>query len=612
MVSMLILNGKHIDKKINICHIPTNDFILTGIKTGCNRHPDNKSVLMKTDPSFLVCWLFILVLSALTACSPVVTKTCFAPLPDNNRYATLRFDDQNNVKTEYSTVEPEEVLKEELAALKKVGDWEDGPQQKKTAGARKSTSDFPITINKQVKFYLHLFQSRQRPYIKRWLARSTKYLPMIRKELRKAGLPQDLAYLAMIESGFNPSAYSHAHAAGLWQFIRSTGRSYNLRIDSWVDERRAPEKATKSAVAYLANLYNQFGSWYLAVAAYNAGEGKIDRAIKKYKTKDFWKLARQPYLNLETKRYVPKLIAAILIAKNPQKYGLGNINYQEPLHYELVKVPPRTNISAVAMAGNISTATLRKLNSELRTNLTPPGRKPYTLKIPAGTHDLVTQNLPRVYPVATFDYKTHIVRQGDTLTSICRRYRLNKTILLKANNLRIAKLHVGQHLRIPYQITKYVLLKKGESLKDLFARAAGGEGPILHQIKPGETLSSIAKRYNVSVKLIMRWNNLQNANRIRAGRQLALYLSRPGQQNRTATYARARQAPGVTTLAAAKKQKITTTSDETAIVYYQVQRGDTLWDIAHKFQISTGDIREWNNLTSNMIHPGTRLVVGKG
>ncbi|VAW36448.1 Membrane-bound lytic murein transglycosylase D [hydrothermal vent metagenome] len=566
---------------------------------------------MKPAPSFLVCWLLVLALSALTACSPAVTETRFSPLPVSNRYATLHFDDKNNVKIEYTTVEPEEVLKEELSALKKVGDWDDGHQQKETADSRKVTSDFPITINKQVEFYLDLFQNRQRSYIKRWLARSTKYLPMIREELRKAGLPQDLAYLAMIESGFNPSAYSHAHAAGLWQFIRSTGRNYNLRIDSWVDERRAPEKATKSAVAYLSNLYNQFGFWYLAVAAYNAGEGKINRAIKKYKTKDFWKLARKPYLNLETKRYVPKLIAAILIAKDPQKYGLTDINYQSPLQYDTIKVPPRTNIGAVAMACDISTAKLRKLNSELLTNLTPPGRKDYALKIPAGTHDLVAQNLSRVYPIAAIGYKTHIVRRGDTLTRICRRYRLNKTILLKANNLRTARLHAGQHLRIPYRSTRYIMLKKGESPENFFARSAGGEGPILHQIKPGETLSGIARRYRVSVEIIMRWNNLQSAGRIRAGQQLALYLFRPG-QNQAAVAALAPQHPGTPTLADVNKKKTTRTADETALVYYRVQRGDTLWDIAQKFRISTGNIREWNNLTSNMIHPGRRLVVGKG
>ncbi len=566
---------------------------------------------MKSAPSFSFCWLLVLALSALTACSPAVTKTCFSPIPVSDRYATLHFDDQNNVKIEYTTVEPEEVLKEELSALKKVGEWEDGHQQKETAGSRKVTSDFPITINKQVEFYLNLFQNRQRPYIKRWLARSTKYLPMIREELRKAGLPQDLAYLAMIESGFNPSAYSHAHASGLWQFIRSTGRNYNLRIDSWVDERRAPEKATKSAVAYLSNLYDQFGFWYLAVAAYNAGEGKINRAIKKYKTKDFWKLARKPYLNLETKRYVPKLIAAILIAKDPQKYGLTDINYLPPLRYDIVKVPPRTNIGAVALACNISTAKLRKLNSELRTNLTPPGRQAYALKIPAGTHALVARNLSRVYPVAMIGYKTHIVRRGDTLTRICRRYRLNKTILLKANNLRTGRLHAGQHLRIPYRSTRYVLLKKGESPENFFTRVAGGEGPILHQIKPGETLSAIARRYGVPVEIIMRWNNLHNAGRIRAGQQLALYLSRPG-QNRPAVSVLAPRRPGTLILADVNKQKSTPAADETTLVYYRVQRGDTLWDIAQKFRISTGNIREWNNLTSNMIHPGRRLVVGKG
>ena len=214
-------------------------------------------------------------------------------------------------------VETEAELEEELSGLQKIGPWEEGISLDRPAEEVDITRGFPLTINKQVRFYLDLFQNKQHHYFQKWLERSTLYLSDIEKELKKSDLPRDLAYLAMIESGFNPLAYSPAHAAGLWQFITTTGRKYNLKINSWIDERRHPYKSTRAAAAYLADLYDEFDDWYLAVAAYNAGEGKIKQAIRKYKTRDFWKIAQTRYLHLETKRYVPKLIAAILIAPRP-------------------------------------------------------------------------------------------------------------------------------------------------------------------------------------------------------------------------------------------------------------------------------------------------------
>jgi len=566
---------------------------------------------MKTDPSLPACWLLIVMLSAISACTTPINKTTdLIPQPDE-LYATLQFDDDKNINVKYSAAEPEEVLQKELSALNQTGNWDDGTQEQSIAAPHK-TYDFPVTVNKQVQFYLDLFQTQQRRYFKRWLARSTKYLPMIQQELDAAGLPRDLAYLAMIESGFNPSAYSRSRAAGLWQFIRSTGRNYNLRIDSWVDERRDPEKATKSAVAYLTDLYEEFGSWYLAVAAYNAGEGKIERAVRKYKTRDFWKLAKHRYFKLETKRYVPKLIAAIMIANEPEKYGFKDIDYQPPRQYDAITVPPRTDLRAVALTCNSDIKTIRKLNNELLRGFTPPGRASYELKIPNGAHDLVASNLSRLYPVVTTGYKTHIVRRGDSITRICNIYNLNKTILLKANNLHSAKLRAGQHLRIPYQTTKYVLLKKGETPESRFARAKTGGKLFLHQIKKGETLSRIARLYNVSVDIIMQWNDLQSAHKIRAGRQLALYLDQHGGTTPPPPAAVAQNTPTAPILRESKKRKSENPDRETRVTYYRVQRGDSLWAIAKKFQVSTLDIRLWNDLRSNTIHPGTQLVVRKG
>ncbi len=537
-----------------------------------------------------------LVAVVFSGCSPL-SETAFL-FQETDQYEATEIGNRNSTAVQYTENEPEQVLAEELSALDKVGEWEESPIVVEIIEPEEITYDFPIVINKQVEFYLDLFQNKQRRYFERWLSRSSKYLPFIQEQLREAGLPQDLAYLAMIESGFNPSAYSKSHAAGMWQFIRSTGKNYGLSINSWVDERRDPEKATKAAIEYLSFLHQEFDSWYLAVAAYNAGEGKIGRGIKKYKTRDFWKLASKKYLKLETKRYVPKLIATILIAKEPAKYGFKNVQYQKPENYDRIKVPPRTDLNAVALASNFSVKQIRKLNNELLKNYTPPGKSSYDLKIPNGTYDLVASNLTRLHPVVTTDYKTHTVRRGDTLTAICRKYKLSKTTLLKANNLHSAKLIAGQRLRIPYQTTKYVLLKNGETPASRFAGSKKDGQLYLHFVERGETLSKISKLYNVPVEIIMHWNDLESVHKITAGQSLALYLNKPVQ-------------PDITIASAGTSASVKASDRQPQVTYYRVKNGDSLWTIARRFEVSPREIKKWNNLTSNLIHPGIRLVVKK-
>ncbi len=533
----------------------------------------------------------------LSGCAPTY-KTTYHRV-DSDLYATLNFNSSRNIVIQYTDNEPEEALEEELSALDKVGAWEEIHEEviEVPEVKQKVVYDFPIVVNKQVDFYLNLFQNKQRSYFEKWLSRSTQYLPFILEELRKAGLPEDLAYLALIESGYNPSAYSKSHAVGLWQFIKSTGKEYGLRVDSHVDERRNPEKSTVAAIRYLSDLYREFDSWYLAVAAYNAGPGKMRRAIKKYNTRDFWKLAGNKYLQLETKRYVPKLIAAIIIAKDPEKYGFTDISYQAPAKYDFIKVPPMTDLQAVALAGNFSVKQIRELNNELMKWSTPPGKKSYELRIPYGSQPLVAKNLDRLHPVVTTDYKTHVVQKGDTLTAICRKYNLNKTTLLKANNLNSAKLIAGQRLRVPYQVTKYVLLKDGETPESRFAKAEKGGALHLHVVKSGETLSKISKLYNVTPEIIMQWNNLRNINTIQVNQTLALYLEKSG--------------PAETLVVSydATKPSSTKEARKPRTTHYRVKSGDSLWSIARKFNVSPQDIKRWNKLTSNLIHPGRELLV---
>ena len=511
--------------------------------------------------------------------------------------------------------EPEQCLTEELEALRRSGTWQAQTDLTLHDQSKETSYDFPVVINKQVKAYLDIFQNKQKKTFGRWLARSGKYIPMFQRELREAGLPQDLAYLAMIESGFNQRAYSRAKAVGLWQFIKGTGKQYNLRIDRYVDERRHAEKSTKAAVAFLSDLYADFGDWHLAVAGYNAGAGKIGRGLKRYKVDNFWSLAQHRYLRLETKRYVPKLIAAIIIAKNPEQYGFTNIQYEAPLEYETLRVGPGLSLDAVALICDTNSKEIKKLNQELKTGRTPLNKSHYDVQIPVGKKELAEANLPRLNSVVSTGYKTHVIRKGDTLSKICKRYNINKTTLLKINNLRSSKLVAGKHLRIPYSSARYRLLAKGSKGNIVT------DDLVLHTIKPGETISKIADSYNIPPELIVTWNGLKSIHKIRAGQQLALYIV---DDSKTLSFTKSPQPSTPSRIIAtpskrnssmiilAEQKKFSVkevTPAKSKITWYQVRRGDSLWTIARKFNLSTKQLKTWNKLKSNRIHPGIKLKI---
>jgi peptidoglycan lytic transglycosylase D len=564
---------------------------------------------------FSICWFSFALL--FSSCAQKDTAFLY-PLP-NGEIASPVSSVATDPELLLVEAEPEQCLTEELEALRRTGTWLSTDMSAIHSAAHETEYDFPIVINKQVQAYLDIFQYRQKKTFGRWLARSGRYVPMFQKELREAGLPEDLAYLAMIESGFNQRAYSRARAVGLWQFMKGTGKDYNLRIDRYVDERRHAEKSTKAAVAFLSDLYADFGDWHLAVAGYNAGGGKINRGLKRYKCNDFWSLAEHKYLRLETKRYVPKLIAAIIIAKNPEQYGFDAIVYETPLEYETLRVGPGLSLDAVALLSGSNSKVIKKLNRELTTGRTPLNKKHYDVQIPVGTKKIAAANLPRLHRVATTGYGTHVIQKGDTISAICRRYNINKTTLLKINNLRSSRLIAGKHLRIPQGKIRYRLLGDGEE-----ARLASSE-LILHKIRPGETISKIADKYNVPADLIVTWNGLKSVHKIRAGQQLALYIEEAGesvaisgkpavkvrQKTKSLLAGKNKNNSALIVLAQQKKSQIEEAepTNTTAISWYRVRRGDSLWSIARKFNLSTSQLRAWNNLKSNRIHPGNKLKI---
>lgn len=550
---------------------------------------------------------------------------------DGQHSADLRLsNDQELVSVAPDDAEdPETDLTTEMEALRRAGSWatNNNASQNQALSPDTTCSDFPIVINNQVQAYLDLFQNQQRKSFSIWLSRSGKYLPMMQKELKDAGLPQDLAYLAMIESGYNQRAYSKSDASGLWQFIPGTGSLYNLKMNRHIDERRDAEKSTKAAVSFLSNLYEEFGDWHLAVAAYNAGPGKIGKGLERYESKDFWTLAQYDYLAMETKRYVPKLIASIIIAKNPEKYGFTNVPFEAPLSYDTLEVGPGLTLDAVALISNCERKAIDNLNQELSTDKTPLNQGSYRIKIPVGSKEIASKNLPRLHRVATTDYKTHTITKKDSLTQICDRYDINKTTLLKVNNLRSQKLVSGQRLRIPYQNIRYHLLPEGV---DNIVADANQDNLVLHQIKKGESMAQIARKYKIPAELIVSWNDLPSNYKLKTGQQLSLYIDQKDQENiqsKTKPAITASTPPQNDTMVIlATKTKIIQKNEAKAIAtvsstqqkqapvtpthsWYKVQDGDTLWTIAKAFNLSPVQIKQWNKLQSNVIHPGKQLKI---
>jgi hypothetical protein len=304
---------------------------------------------------------------------------------------------------------------EELYAKSGIPGWDPSLEEELKKWDHQIKFDLPIQMNKQVRAYLVYFSTERKGTIRRYLSRSTRYLPLIKGVFQEYGLPEDLAYLAMIESGFSPNAYSHAHACGMWQFIRGTGARYGLAMDRYVDERRDPEKSTRAAAKYLLDLYKQFGSWYLAAASYNCGEGRVQKELNHSNHKNFWELSANQCLPTETKNYVPQMIAATIIAKNPEKFGFKSVPYLPALAVDKVQVNEPTSLKAAAVAVNVPTEEVQSLNPELLRGITPPDGK-YTLNLPAKSQEAFAKNIviARLEHPAVASRSTRVARGAAT------------------------------------------------------------------------------------------------------------------------------------------------------------------------------------------------------
>jgi membrane-bound lytic murein transglycosylase D len=397
-------------------------------------------------------------------------------------------------------------------------------------------SDIPLAVNDKVQYFIRYFQGPARSSFARWLSRSERYIPMMRQILRKEGMPEDLVYLAMIESGFTPHAVSVASAVGPWQFISGTGKRYDLRIDQWIDERRDPIKSTVAAALYLKELYAIFNKdWYLAAAGYNAGENKILRAISMYNSRDFWQLSRGEYLKKETKDYVPKLLAAAIIAKEPARYGFADIAYLPPIEFDTVTIPTPTDLELVARLCDVPVQTIRDLNPELRRWCTPPSYADYQLKIPYGSKDRFEEQYAQVPAAERQSVRTvhvrHKVARRETVATVARRYGTSEEALRKLNGLRKGqRLVAGKRILVP-QIAGPIASDPAPRVAAASPKEQKGFTKY-YTVKKGDTLESVARKFSISTRLLTAWNNLKAKGRValRPGKRIivAKYVEKKG------------------------------------------------------------------------------------
>lgn len=397
-----------------------------------------------------------------------------------------------------------------------------------------SRYDFPITMNSKVEGWIDYFTGRGREHMERYLSRSSRYLPLMKQTFKAEGLPEDLVYLALIESGFNLRAKSRARAVGPWQFMKATGKRYGLRVDAWVDERRDPIRSTVAAANYLKDLYLMFESWYLAASAYNAGEYKILRAIDETKTNNYWRICQTKMLRRETKDYVPKLIAAAIIGKNAKKYGFDDVEYEDPLTFDMVTVNYPVKLKELAKTVNASEDDILDLNPSFVKGMVPPTGT-YTLRIPSGMRLLAERTLSNQSGKAEASDLPlqYTVKNGETIQSIAGKHGMRAKELANANNLSPKeKLVGGSILLIPYKGKSFKSAPVATAKRSVSAVAppepanpTAEEGFLIHTVKSGESLWSISEDYNVTVQNIFRWNNLKKS-AIHPGRKLKIKSSK--------------------------------------------------------------------------------------
>src|SRR3954470_7450710 len=387
------------------------------------------------------------------------------------------------------------------------------------AQVKQTRSDLPLIMNDYVAGYINFYSTRGHGTLERALVRSGRYRDMITRVLKQEGVPQDLMYVAEAESGFEPLALSRAGARGMWQFMSSRAAGYGLQRSWWIDERQDPEKATRAAAHHLRDLYNQFGDWYLAIAAYNSGPGNVQQAVRRTGYADFWELYKRNVLPRETKNYVPIILAFTVMAKNPAQYGLDKVEPALPLETDTVRINYPVDLRLVAECVDSDLNTLTELNPSLL-RLTTPRDKTYDLRLPQGTKDKFDESIAAIPMDKRVAWRYHHVAAGETLDSVARHYHASPGSIKEVNNLQSDELHTDSKIIIPVTAGRLADAKQ----------VAYSRKPTRYRVRRGDTVLSVADDFGVPADRLRRWNRLKG-DRLAHGAVLVIYRPVVAQQN---------------------------------------------------------------------------------
>jgi membrane-bound lytic murein transglycosylase D len=487
----------------------------------------------------------------------------------------------------------------------------------------------PITspLEPRVLQAMAVFMGPGKGYFTKWLNRKSRYEALVHRKLEERGMPKDLIYLAMVESGFNPKAWSKASASGLWQFISGTGRRYGLKDDWWYDPRRDPMLATDAALEYLADLHDEFQDWPQAMAAYNCGEGRVRRMLREDSTRGYWEMP----LPKETRFYVPKILAAMIIGHNPERFGFIVDKAEAPIAFDTATVTHCLTIATIAKSAGISEDTVLALNPSLRRWCTPPNRVAHTLYLPTGTREAFITAYGQLDKTQLVNWRHHIVAKGENISVIASKYRVSVAAIKATNKIKGNRLSRGQSLLIPLapqDAGKYL----EQDVAEVSTRESKFKGGT-YRVRAGDNLFDIARRFGTTVSALLAVNNLKRGAVIRAGQKLR--LSGKGQAASPADEAENHSAPAVSLVARERAKP----SGENAVKASEIEAprgskddrdrgeggasvsapsagkfgvhtvvsGESLYSITRSLGVSKDDLRHWNNLEGNNIQAGQKL-----